>query len=93
MPILTRRGVSLKLKGKFYMACVVKEFKITIQCVDCSKWIHKRCSGYKGVLREGLQYNCPRYNVQIPNSVAPEETKHQLGRWQDRVCIEILILR
>ena len=32
----------------------------SIQCVDCSKWIHKRCSGYKGVLREGLQNQCPR---------------------------------
>jgi hypothetical protein len=45
----------------------------SIQCVDCSKWIHKRCSGYKGVLREGLKYQCPRCSGQILNSVAPEE--------------------
>src|SRR5579863_7511247 len=46
----------------------------SIQCVDCSKWIHKRCSGYKGVLREGLQYQCPRCSGKILNSVAPDET-------------------
>src|SRR5580698_4327326 len=48
----------------------------SIQCVDCSKWIHKRCSGYKGVQREGLQYKCSRCNGQIPNSVTSEQTKH-----------------
>ena len=37
--------------------------------MDCSKWIHKRCSGYKGVLREGLLHKCPRCDGQIPNSV------------------------
>ena len=43
--------------------------------MDCSKWIHKRCSGYKGVLREGLQYQCPRCRGQILSSVAPEEAR------------------
>jgi len=51
----------------------------SIQCVDCSNWIHKRCSGYKGVLR-GLQYRCPRCGGKILNSVAPDETiKINLG--------------
>src|SRR5580698_1933850 len=60
----------------------------SIQCVDCSKWIHKRCSGYKDVLRDGLQYKCPRCNGQIPNSVAPEETKH-INLGDDKIeCVE-----
>ena len=45
----------------------------SIQYVDCSKWIHKRCSGYKGVLKEGLQYQCPRCSGKILNIVAPDE--------------------
>jgi len=48
----------------------------SIQCIDCSKWIHKRCSSYKGVLRERLQYKCPRCSGQIPSRIAPEETKY-----------------
>ena len=56
--------------------------------MDCSKWIHKRCSGYKGVLREGLQYKCPRCNGQIPTSVASEETKH-INLGDDKIeCVQ-----
>src|SRR5579863_4645000 len=39
-----------------------------IQCMDCSRWIHKKCSGYKGVLREGFQYQCPRCSGKILDS-------------------------
>ena len=38
----------------------------SIQCVNCSEWIHKRCSGFKGILREGPHYQCPRCNGQYP---------------------------
>src|SRR5579862_733125 len=62
--------------------------RISIRCVDCSKWIHKRCSRYKVVLRERLQYKCPRCNGQIPTSVASEETKH-INFGDDKiVCIQ-----
>ena len=55
-----------------FVTCGVKADN-AIQCMDCSKWIHKRCSGYMGILREGLQYQCPRCSSKILNIVAPDE--------------------
>ena len=31
----------------------------SIQCTRCNKWIHKRCSGVKGRLKEDGGYKCP----------------------------------
>jgi len=31
----------------------------SIQCTACQKWIHKKCSGIKGKLKEGMGYRCP----------------------------------
>jgi len=32
----------------------------SIECTACKKWIHKKCSGIKGHLREGHGYKCPK---------------------------------
>src|SRR5437870_3971404 len=29
-----------------------------IECTGCKKWIHKKCSGIKGALKEGSNYRC-----------------------------------
>ena len=30
----------------------------SIECTGCKKWIHKKCSGIKGALKEGSNYRC-----------------------------------
>src|SRR5207245_8866518 len=30
----------------------------SIECTGCKKWIHKKCSGIKGALKEGSNYCC-----------------------------------
>ena len=30
----------------------------SIKCSGCKKWIHKKCSGIKGALKEGSNYRC-----------------------------------
>src|SRR5438445_8277834 len=30
----------------------------SIECSGCKKWIHKKCSGIKGALKEGSNYRC-----------------------------------
>ena len=32
----------------------------SIQCVGCQKWVHKKCSGIKGRLKQDPQFKCAR---------------------------------
>jgi hypothetical protein len=32
----------------------------SIQCGDCKKWVHKKCSGVKGKLKEDSGYRCAK---------------------------------
>src|SRR6476469_2024722 len=32
----------------------------SIQCQSCKEWIHKRCSGIRGRLSEGMGFQCDR---------------------------------
>jgi len=34
--------------------------KNSIQCGGCSKWVHKKCSGVKGKLKEDPGYRCAK---------------------------------
>ena len=31
----------------------------SVFCVQCNKWVHKKCSGVKGKLVEGVKFTCP----------------------------------
>ena len=31
----------------------------SVFCVQCKKWVHKKCSGVKGKLVEGVKFTCP----------------------------------
>ena len=39
----------------------------SIYCSQCHKWIHKRCSGVIGKLKEDPSYKCPRCSGQCPD--------------------------
>ena len=52
------------------------------------KWINNRSSSYKGVLREGLQYQCPRCSGKILNSIAPDDTT-EINLGDDKIeCVQ-----
>jgi len=39
----------------------------SLECTRCRKWIHKKCSGIKGALKEGNNYRCPMCQGQASN--------------------------
>ena len=34
----------------------------SILCIQCLKWIHKRCTGIKGKLKNNPEYICPKWH-------------------------------
>ena len=53
----------------------------SILCTVCSKWVHKRCSGIKGSLKEGAGYKCPVCMKQKQTKKETEDSKEiKLGR-------------
>jgi hypothetical protein len=62
----------------------------SIFCVSCSKWIHRRCSGLKGKLREVPGYQCVRC-VEGGARISVNVKKFNLGQGEelqfvDRFC-------
>lgn len=52
----------------------------SIECTGCKKWIHKKCSGVKGTLKEGSNYRCPLCTGQtVIKEVAEEEVEVPSG--------------
>ena len=51
----------LNKSGKFPCGvCLTGVGANSIYCSGCSLWVHKRCSGLPGVLKEDRKYRCPR---------------------------------
>src|SRR5207253_7635649 len=45
--------------GKYPCGICKKEVRSnSIECTGCRKWIHKKCSGINGALKEGSNYRC-----------------------------------
>ena len=49
----------------------------SILCVECGKWIHRKCSGIKGILRENMKYRCTRCRMGV-GVVAVEEVGKEI---------------
>ena len=61
----------------------------SIECTACKKWIHKKCSGIKGRLREGYGYNCPKCVDGVPSTgEMEEEAELTLGQDGKLECVE-----
>ena len=45
----------------------------SIQCHACKKWIHKKCSGIKGRLVEGMKFSCGTCRNKLSKKVGPEK--------------------
>ena len=53
----------------------------SLECAFCKKWIHKKCSGIKGRLKEGIAYKCPACASQKPiRKVAEEKVEIRMGQ-------------
>ena len=51
----------LRKSGKYPCAVCLKGVReSSIKCTGCNSWVHKRCSGIKGRLKEDRSYKCPR---------------------------------
>jgi len=43
----------------------------SIQCSSCKKWIHKRCSGLRGALKEDIRFQCAKCTGKITSKEQP----------------------
>ena len=61
----------------------------SIQCTSCKAWIHKRCSGIKGILTQVHQYRCVKCKSGVdPAGVPVMPRQKSLGNGQDLECVE-----
>ena len=61
----------------------------SIQCTSCKAWIHKRCSGIKGILTQVHQYRCVKCKSgEDPAGVPVMMRQMSLGNGQDLECVE-----
>jgi len=61
----------------------------SIQCTSCKSWIHKQCSGIKGVLARAHQYRCVKCVTGAdPEGVSEVLRKISLGDGQDLESVE-----
>ena len=61
----------------------------SIQCTSCKAWIHKRCSGIKGILTQVHQYRCVKCKSGVdPAGVPVMPRQISLGNGQDLECVE-----
>ena len=61
----------------------------SIECSGCKKWIHKKCSGIKGALKEGSNYRCTVCKGQSGSREGvkgPELLFGGGGRWWVGLC-------
>ena len=42
------------------MVSLGKELRAAQSCVECLRWVHKRCSGIKGKLKNNIDFLCKR---------------------------------
>jgi hypothetical protein len=47
----------------------------SIECTECRKWIHKKCSGIKGKLKSGTNFQCPVRLRQVQSCVQEDVGK------------------
>ena len=51
----------LRKTGKYSCSvCLSGTASNSIYCTGCSSWVHKKCSGIKGPLKDDPSYECPR---------------------------------
>ena len=59
----------------------------SIECSGCKKWIHKKCSGIKGALKEGSNYRCTVCKGQTSSTDGVKGAAVEWGgKWWVGVC-------
>ena len=51
----------------------------SILCVECLRWVHKRCSGIKGKLKSNVDFCCRRCLEGVLFRIAERERERERG--------------
>src|SRR5664279_5032424 len=63
----------------------------SIRCCKCNMWVHNRCSGVKGSLKENSSYQCSRCKVNGTSNKEVEVVKAERLLFENRasvVCVD-----
>ncbi len=60
----------------------------SIECMECKKWIHRKCSGVKGKLMSGMNFRCPVCLGQVQSCAKEDVGEVSMNQEEVLECVK-----
>jgi hypothetical protein len=79
----------VKATGKYPCGVCMKGVgSNSIACTKCGKWVHKKCSGIKGKLVDGMNFLCAMCRGQVPGHSSDDVREMEISQGEVLECVK-----